>query len=102
MTYTWYLESTAGSASRDLDFLLFRCIGNMISSFVILEALKKMTLTEEANGATVTTATETTVNEITSDDLEYWGATVFIPSAFTTGDAMEIRFYTWASTLPHH
>ena len=56
-----------------------------------------MTLTEEANGATTTTATETTINEITSDDLEYWGATVFIPSAFTTGDAMEIRFYTWAS-----
>lgn len=57
-----------------------------------------MTLTEEANGATATTATEATVNEITSDDLEYWGAAVFIPSAFTTGDAMEIRFYIWSSS----
>ena len=56
-----------------------------------------MTLTEEANGATATTATETTINEITADDLEYWGATVFIPATFTTGDSMEIRFYTWAS-----
>ena len=41
-----------------------------------------MTLTEEINGATATTATETTINEITSDDLEYWGAMVFIPSSF--------------------
>lgn len=56
-----------------------------------------MTLTEEANGATATSATETTINEITADDLEYWGATVFIPATFTTGDSMEIRFYTWAS-----
>ena len=57
-----------------------------------------MTLTEEINGATATTATETTINEITSDDLEYWGATVFIPSSFTTGDSMIIRFYVWSSS----
>lgn len=56
-----------------------------------------MTLTEETNGATATTATEATVSEITADDLEYWGATVFIPATFTTGDSIEIRFYTWAS-----
>jgi len=56
-----------------------------------------MTLTESANGSTSTTATEDTINEITSDDLQYWGAMVFIPAAFTTGDTMEIRFYTWES-----
>ena len=57
-----------------------------------------MTLTEEINGATATSATETTINEITSDDLEYWGAVVFIPSSFTTGDSMIIRFYVWSSS----
>jgi hypothetical protein len=56
-----------------------------------------MTLTEAANGSTATTATETTINEITSDDLQYWGAMVFIPSAFTTGDTMEIKFYVYAT-----
>ena len=57
-----------------------------------------MTLTEEINGATATSAAETTINEITSDDLEYWGAVVFIPSSFTTGDSMIIRFYVWSSS----
>lgn len=56
-----------------------------------------MTLTETANGSTATTASEATINEITSDDLEYWGAMVFIPTAFTTGDQMEIKFYAWNS-----
>jgi hypothetical protein len=57
-----------------------------------------MTLIESANGATATTASEATVNEITSDDLQYWGGAVFIPTTtFTTGDEMEIRFYMWES-----
>jgi hypothetical protein len=56
-----------------------------------------MTLTEPNNGATATTASEGTVNEIGADDLAYWGAMIFIPTAFTTGDEMEIRFYAYAS-----
>jgi hypothetical protein len=56
-----------------------------------------VTLTEPANGATATTSSEATVNEITSDDFAYWGAFVFIPAAFTTGDKMEIRFYAYAN-----
>lgn len=56
-----------------------------------------MTLTEPNNGASATTASEATVNEIVVDDLAYWGATVFIPVTFTTGDEMEIRFYMYAS-----
>lgn len=55
-----------------------------------------MTLTESASGSTATTSSEATVNEITADDLNYWGAYVFIPSAFTTGDTMEIKWYTYA------
>ena len=55
-----------------------------------------MTLTWSANGATATTASEATVNEITSDDFNHWGGQVFIPAAFTTGDIMEIRFYGYA------
>jgi len=54
-----------------------------------------MTLTFTANGSTATTASEATLNEITADDDEYWGAMVFVPSAFTTGDTVEIRFYAY-------
>jgi hypothetical protein len=56
-----------------------------------------MTLTETINGSTATTASEVTINEITSDDLNYWGGAVFIPATFVAGDAMEIRFYIWQS-----
>lgn len=56
-----------------------------------------MTLSYPNNGATASTASEATVNEITSDDLNYWGAQVFIPATFTTGDAIEIRFYGYAT-----
>lgn len=56
-----------------------------------------MTLDETANGATATTGSEATVNEITASDLAHWGGAVFIPAAFTTGDKMEIRFYAYAS-----
>lgn len=56
-----------------------------------------MALTIPDNGATATTASEATINEITSDDLQHWGAQVFIPaSTFTTGDVIEIRFYGYA------
>jgi len=54
-----------------------------------------MTLTFPANGATLTTASEATVNEITSDDDQYWGAMVFIPAAFTGSDSVEVRFYVY-------
>ena len=54
-----------------------------------------MTLTFTANGSTATTASEATTNEITSDDDAYWGAMVYVPSTFVSGDAMEIRFYIY-------
>jgi hypothetical protein len=54
-----------------------------------------MTLTFPNNGATATTASEATVNEITSDDDAYWGAMVFVPATFTSTDSMEIKFYTY-------
>jgi hypothetical protein len=56
-----------------------------------------MVLVESINGVTATTSSEAPVNEITVDDLAYWGGFVFIPLAFTTGDEMEIRFYCYAS-----
>jgi hypothetical protein len=54
-----------------------------------------ITLFETINGANMTTASEATVSEITADDFQYWGGFVFIPTAFTTGDQMEIKFYVW-------
>jgi hypothetical protein len=54
-----------------------------------------MALTIPANGSTATTSSEATLSEITSNDLAYWGAMVFVPSAFTTGDTAVIKFYVW-------
>lgn len=54
-----------------------------------------MTLTFPANGATATTASEATLNEITSDDDAYWGAMVIVPAAFTGTDSAIIKFYTY-------
>jgi len=54
-----------------------------------------MTLTFPANGSTATTASEATLSEITSDDDAYWGAMVYVPSAFTTGDTVTIKFYIY-------
>jgi hypothetical protein len=54
-----------------------------------------MALTFPTSGATATTVSEATVNEITSDDGAYWGAQVFIPATFTTGDTIELRWYIW-------
>jgi hypothetical protein len=54
-----------------------------------------MALTENASGSTTTTTSEVTASEITSDDFNYWGAKIFIPASFTTGDLVEIRFYDW-------
>jgi hypothetical protein len=56
-----------------------------------------LTLTYPNSGSTASTASEATINEITSNDLQYWGAQVFIPSTtFTTGDVVELKFYGYA------
>lgn len=54
-----------------------------------------MTLTFSANGSTATTASEATLSEITSDDDAYWGAMVYVPATFVSGDAVEFRFYIY-------
>ena len=54
-----------------------------------------MTLTFPASGATATTASEATISEITSDDDAYWGAIIYFPAAFTTGDTVVIKFYIY-------
>jgi hypothetical protein len=54
-----------------------------------------LALTFPNNGSTATTVSEATVNEITSDVDAYYGAQVFIPATFTTGDSMEIKWYIW-------
>jgi hypothetical protein len=54
-----------------------------------------MTLTFSANGSTATTASEATLSEITSDDDAYWGAMVYVPSTFTTGDSVIMKFYIY-------
>ena len=48
-----------------------------------------------ANGSTATTTSEDIFSEITSNDDAYWGGMVFVPSAFTGSDAVEIRFYIY-------
>ena len=54
-----------------------------------------MTLTFPANGSTASTASEATLSEITSDDDAYWGAMVYVPSAFTTGDQVTLKYYIY-------
>ena len=58
-----------------------------------------MTLSISASGSQLTTASEVTINEITSDDLNYWGAMIFVPAAFTGTDSATIKFYVY-DTVP--